>query len=140
METQNLWPAEFAVEKVRSPKTILKEQAGYLMEMTRNVLSADVHTSNYKDTRIHSFVVVAPALNNYRYTLFSVSHGGLFYPSTIKFSEDVDFNDPGKESLYNGYDCIVDSEDELVTEMKKIFNTSHTVRIISSLISQSEAE
>ena len=86
METQNLWP-EFVVEKVRSPKTILKEQAGYLMKMTKNILSADVETTQERSTGqiIHNFYVVAPAMDNYRYRVFNVSHDVIYYPLSVMY-------------------------------------------------------
>lgn len=125
METQNLWP-DFAVEPLKSPKAILKEQASFLMEKTQNILSAEVDTSQANDGKItHSFFVVAPALDNYRYKIFHVSHSVIFYPMSL---------------TWNGGMYGIDSEGAYVRMLKEIFNYPDTIRIIQSLMSQSMAE
>ena len=126
METQNLWP-EFVVEKVRSPKTILKEQAGYLMKMTKNILSADVETTQERSTGqiIHNFYVVAPAMDNYRYRVFNVSHDVIYYPLSV---------------MYRGRFIAVTNEEEFLSVLSEIFKDGDTARIISSLLAQSMAE
>ncbi|WP_040760586.1 hypothetical protein [Spirosoma panaciterrae] len=132
MEMQNLWP-DFAIEPTKSPKAILKEQAGYLMAKTNNVLSADVDTSTYQNNLIHKFYVVAPAMNNYRFEVFYIVHKIInFYPLSIYWYPEE--NDPYKESIE------INSDEELINALRKIFNAPTTVKIISSLLSQSLAE
>lgn len=129
METQNLWP-DFAIEATRSPKTILKEQAGYLMAKTKNVLSASVVTSQNNDKLTHDFYVVAPALKNYRYKLFSVEQGVRLYPVSIQW--DADDAIPWEWQQ----DPIM-NEAKLTETLQKIFTAQSTAEIITSLISQS---
>lgn len=130
METQNLWP-DFAIETTKSPKAILKEQAGYLMEKTKNVLSADVETSHYKGSVSHEFYVVVPALNNYRYRLFSVSHEAIgYYPLTVV----IDDNNPWET------DAKIGNEKDFLSGLSNVFKAPETVRVISSLLSQSLTE
>lgn len=139
METQNLWP-DFAIEPLKSPRTILKEQAGYLMAKTNNVLSAAVETNHYKERISHEFYVVAPALNNYRYRLFSVSHEIVgYYPITIT-SEIVLYgeHDDDTEIVYNP--TKAKNEEEFMSLLSNVFKNPGNVRIISSLLSQSLAE
>ena len=126
METQNLWP-DFAIEPTKSPKAILKEQAGYLMEKTNNVLSADINSSVYQGNSIHKFYIVAPAMNNYRYESFYIVHKIIdYYPLSVYWYPDV--TEPGfRDSIE------VNNEKELINALRKIFNDSATIRIISSL-------
>lgn len=124
--TQNLWP-DFVLEKTRSPKSILKEQAGYLMAKTNNILSAEVRTRQEQGRFYQSFYVVAPALNNYRYELFSLIHPATLYPLTIT---DNEFPVPAS----------VDNEEQLLESIADIFKQPKTIRIISSLVSQSLEE
>lgn len=136
METQNLWP-DFPTEEIKGPKAILKEQAIYLSAKTNKILSADVVTTQYKDSMIHSFYVVAPALGNYRYKLFSLEHGALYYPSHLTWSR------VGVEPGELGEDFIpreINNEEELVKYLQAVFYDSSTKKIISSLLSQSLAE
>ena len=124
METQNLWP-DFAIAPAKSPKSILKEQAGYLMAKTNNVLSAEVETLQYSDQIIHDFYIVAPAINNYRYNLLRVVHKVFFYPLEISG---------------HGDSCEARDEKEFISELSNMFNHPETKKIISSLLSQSLAE
>lgn len=139
METQNLWP-DFAIDKTKSPKTILKEQAGYLMARTNNVLSAAVETSHYKENISHEFYVVAPALNNYRYRLFSVSHEVVgYYPVTIM--TEVELQGEHEDDIKIVYNpAKAKNEEEFMLLLSKVFKNPENVRIISSLLSQSLAE
>ena len=126
METQNLWP-DFTIETTKSPKTILKEQAGHLMEKTNNVLSAEVDTSQSKEKIFHNFYIVAPAINNYRYRVLLLTHEVFFYPLEIIWVE--------KAVQYGAK-----NQDEFLNILSEIFNAPETVRVISSLLSQSLAE
>lgn len=133
METQNLWP-DFPVEVTKSPKAILKEQAGYLMAKTNNVLSADVETSQSQGKIVHHFYIVAPAMDNYRYKVFSVSHGVIYYPLSIEWED----NKSPWEGIISGRQAK--DQSEFLTILSQIFKDSDTIRIISSLLSQSLAE
>lgn len=131
METQNLWP-DFAINKIKSPKAILKEQAGHLMAQTNNVLSAEVRTSHYNGNISHDFIVIAPAIDNYRYSLFSVKHAVTgYYPITI----NIDSDDPAWE-----YGIEAENEKEFVKLLSIVFNNPAIIQIVSSLLSQSLAE
>ena len=131
METQNLWP-DFAIETTKSPKAILKEQAGYLMEKTNNVLSADVETSSFRGDMIHKFYVVAPAMNNYRYEIFTAKHKIIsYYPVTISWESD--------EPLWQA-EADAEGEQEFIDLLRNTFSKPEITRVISSLLSQSLAE
>ena len=125
METQNLWP-DFPVEAAKSPKAILREQAGYLMAKTNNILSAEIETlQSLKQLITHNFYVVAPAINNYRYQLLSVAHSVFFYPLTI---------------AANGYVYEIENQEDFINKLSEVFNQPDTVQVISSLLAQSLAE
>ena len=128
METQNLWP-DFPTEEIKGPKSILKEQAGYLAAKTNNVLIADVETSQFKENMIYSFYVVAPVLGNYRYKLFSIAHvASSYFPLYIDWRDDTSTE----------RECR--NKNELTAYLKHIFNDAETIKVVSSLISQSLAE
>lgn len=119
---EDLWP-DFEAEKIKNPKTFLVEQASHLSEKTKNVLLAEVKSSgDIKNKILHSFDIVAPALSNYRFNLFHIRHQMLYYPL---------------EFIDNGQISILQNEDELVENMKRVFNSDETKRILSSLYSQS---
>src|SRR6185436_9770992 len=130
---RNLWPDDIAVTDAVAPVSLLKEQASLLGERTKNLVEGRVTPGLGKGAAFliagrfnYDFDLVAPALNNYRYHLFSISHGVELYPLTISGTEALDSED-----------IQVNNEEEFLNELKRIFSFEKTKRIISSLIAQS---
>ena len=72
MDTQNLWP-DFTIDKIRSPKTILQEQADFLKDRTKGIVYGKVVTQTLTDNTIsHIFRIIAPKIGHYAYDLFAV--------------------------------------------------------------------
>lgn len=125
----SLWPDDIAVTDAIAPVVILKEQASLLGQRTQNLVEARVHPgqTHYEEYPfVYYFELVAPALDNYRYRLFGISHGVAFYPVRIEFEG------------FDGYRDAI-SENEFMSELADIFSSERTRRIISSLIAQSKA-
>jgi hypothetical protein len=135
MEMQNLWP-DFAIEKTKSPKAILKEQAGYLMGKTNNVLSAEIETIHYQGdigNIIHAFYVVAPEMNNYRYRLFGIKHKVIdYYPLVIDWEGWTLPWEHGQNGTKE-----VNNEKEFIDSLREIIQSPLTTRTISYLFAQS---
>lgn len=124
--TDNLWP-EFSLDEViRSPKTVLNEQAEFLANGTKNLLTANVNSYNNDFNEIaHDFIIIAPNLNGYRYKLFTLTHDSIMvYPCEIY------------EHNYGGT-LEIDNESQLLAALKVIFSNETTKKVIKSLISQS---
>jgi hypothetical protein len=69
------------------PVTILRQQAPRLGEQTKNLVEGEVETTptDLKRFQRHTFFLVAPALNFYRYPLLKVEHSATqLYPATIE--------------------------------------------------------
>ena len=123
----DLWPDDITVSTPTAPVTILRQQAARLGQRTKNLVEAEVRSQPSKkrgDHFEHGFYLVAPALDNYQFLLFSIDHPIDFYPITI--------------TIRKGF-IEVDSEQKFAEELKKIFATEGTKRVISALISQSQA-
>ncbi|MBG9375088.1 hypothetical protein I5907_02530 [Panacibacter sp. DH6] len=124
MDNKNLWPDFENIPKITSPRSILIEQASFLAEKTKNLLSAEVGGGNTKEGRIYyRFIIIAPLLKNYTYRLFTLSHDIFYYPCEISFQSQI---------------MQIGSEDQLIERLKLIFNNENTQRIIASLIGQSK--
>jgi hypothetical protein len=126
----SLWPEDIAVTDVVAPVVILKEQASLLGQRTQNLVEARVHPGQARYSEypfVYYFELVAPALDNYRYRLFEISHGVEFCPVRIEFEE---FDESYHDAI---------SENEFMAELAKIFSSERTKRIVSSLIAQSKA-
>jgi len=134
------------------PITILREQAKYLEQTTRGVLSTSIETTSsqtspYSDvidllTRaqganrpampsgdglFHSFYVVAPALNDYRFQLLRIWHTINLYPVLM-----------AREKAPAKWDVAHD-QPEFLEKLKAVFSHDDTVRVVRALISQSRS-
>jgi hypothetical protein len=128
MQAENLWGEIPKKGNLRTPITILREQAGLLGQATNNVLEGDV--SMGRDAFGSEFQItlsiVAPALDNYRFALVRVMHELMLYPLTVfDLVNDV------------RYDC--DGEETFLRALKQILSSQGTHRVIDSLLSQSQA-
>jgi hypothetical protein len=119
----DLWPDDFGKPDVVPPLVILKEQATGLGARTKQRVLGEVATVHTSTGFSHTFYLLAPFLDEYRYRLFSVSHDILMYPLTI---------DSGK--LYRCQD-----QDEFMRALAGIFSDEKTRRVISALLAQSDA-
>ena len=134
----DLWPDDIAVaDSSKFPVIILRQQATLLGEKTWNVVEGEIRSninerSLYPDRNqfIHEFHLVAGALGNYSFRLFHLTHADDVYPSTIHISEK-------KEEETKA--IIVESDEELIEALRKIFASEKTRRIINALIAQSQA-
>ncbi len=123
IKTQNLWPDFLFDETVRSPKNILEEQAHFLAKMTKNVLTASVRTESIENGEIRNiFQIIAPKLDGYRYTLFTIVQKSI-NPFPCKIDGEKSYS--------------IKNEESLVEKLKSILGSGETKRIISILISQS---
>jgi hypothetical protein len=75
----DLW-GDLGVANVLTPVAILREQAALLGTKTQQLIEAKVETETYGKDFKHSFNLVVPALDNYRYELFWVKHDIDLYP------------------------------------------------------------
>ncbi len=133
----SLWPAEIEVpDEETAPIAILKQQASILGQKTNNLVEAIVQTKAADFSRFmdHSFILVAPALNFYRYPLFSVQHrADKLYPVTIV-----------KQSSFEGAGVTskkieAEDEDQFKGVLKNIFADAKTKKVVGALIKQSTA-
>ncbi|MFN0124354.1 MAG: hypothetical protein ACKV2V_27965 [Blastocatellia bacterium] len=130
METQvrDLWPNDIGVldTDFLTPVGILREQASRLGEKTKNIVEARVSTSKNGPTLIHTFTLVAPAMDNYQYALLGVSHPAFeLYPVNIQYF-------PTNAGL------AARAQDEFLERLGQYLSTEKTRNIIQSLIAQSQ--
>lgn len=123
---RDLWPVDIStLPDLRTPVSILREQASLLGEKTDNLVEAEVRSQGDKSSQfVHSFFLVAPALDNYRYRLFDVTHKVDLYPVTISF-------------LNTSYQA--NTEDKFVDALKKTLADERTKKVIQALIAQSRS-
>lgn len=129
MATQDLWGDLPLEENIRTPVTVLREQAALLGEKTRQVLQGDVrvhHSIGLKDFEAE-FFITAPALDDYSYRLFSIQYPVTMYP--LRISESITGMPP----------IEYPSEESFVNALRIILSHPEVKKIISSLVAQSKA-
>jgi hypothetical protein len=131
----DLWPDTIGEDLEKSPVSILREQASLLGQKTKNIVQAEVSIGPAEEDEFaHTFQIVAPAMSNYRYQLFTVYHKIYLYPVEI-FAEDDILHEiaPGAERF-----VVAESEEEFMEMLKAVFGARKTIRIINALLSQSD--
>jgi hypothetical protein len=134
---RDLWPAIATPTKAGFPVAILREQAEVLQNKTNGLVTAEVRSGTGvpltsgelgEQYIFHAFYLVAPLLENYMYRLFTVEHPKLeqVYPLLIKDSPVGEIK--------------VDTEEDFVEALRKIFADDKTQRIIQALMAQSPLE
>jgi hypothetical protein len=123
-EERDLWPKDIGAGNLVTPVAILREQAALLGQKTQQLVTAEVTTQTRQEKFAHSFHLVAPALDNYKYEIFSVHHGITFYPMQV---------------VYQGTAHQVGSQDAFLNFLRTIFTSTATKNIIQSLIAQMQS-
>lgn len=137
---EDLWGSQISAEPLATPVSILREQANLLGTKTDNLLRAEVVTSSdHVGNFEHSFYIVVPLLDNYRYRLFSISHGIQLYPVVF-----YGFPETLNSELHPAHSFIpippikfdVSNEVEFKQYLKEILSAKETLKIVKSLIGQ----
>lgn len=120
----DLWPkAKFETDLV-TPVSILRRQAALLGEKTQQLVAAEVITNARDNDLTHFFRLVAPALDNYKYELFRVTHKvDQLYPLE-GYSER------------NTLGVTLRSQSDFLKWLKEVLSSESTVKRIDSLMAQ----
>ncbi len=121
---RDLWPDAFDVRDLLTPVTILKQQAALLGPKTNNLVEAEVTSSADGPRFIHKLVLVAPALDSYRYQLITISHTIELYPVNVVY-----------HARNSG--SVARDQEELVEQLGSKLSDEKTTSLIRALIAQS---
>lgn len=124
MAQEDLWgDLPFELD-LRTPLSILREQADLLNDKAQHVIEADLDIRAGSRRIEFDFDLKAPALGNYIFTAFTVRHPITIYPVQIS-------------SHINETEYTCNNEDELIGNIREILTSNEMRRIIASLVSQS---
>ena len=132
MGTESLW-GNLTVDEIadfETPVSILKSQAAQLSRITKNVVKAniDLISGDPSGQFRYDFDVVVPALDNYVYTLFRISHSMRLYPVRIT----VTHANPS-------YDLECEDRQAFVQTVESILSSERVHTIVRSLLAQAKA-
>jgi hypothetical protein len=128
---EDLWPADLAKQNVQTPVSILRAQAAHLGQKTSNLVEGRVDTLSREGRIYHRFLLVAPALDNYSYELFRISHEATMYPIVVEEEPRA------SDNLRINTRKMLSSEDEFVDWLRSALSSEQTRRVVESLFSQS---
>lgn len=124
MTTQNLWGSLKDVEIVRTPKTILKEQAQILSEETQGILVGHVSESEYGGGNFSvTLEIQVPAINNYTYEVLNVRHNIDVYPAEVNATRPF-------------LQQRAEDEGEFIRLVEEILSSNEMRQVVSRLLSQ----
>ena len=154
---KNLWGELPKSETIRTPYTLLKEQASLLSEITKGLLIGEV-TNNQKDMFFVNILrIKAPSINNYTYSVVEVQYPIKLYPVFVKNLTSDKFNileknlmnaannplmgfvDPGGLLVQQGYNKY-SSEKEFENALGEILSSQEVKQVISALLAQIHAD
>jgi hypothetical protein len=119
---RDLW-GDIVPNAVRTPAGILKEQAAILGDKTQHLVEAEVTTSVSGQDLVHTFELIVPTLDGYRYQLFSISHGPTIYPVEVRFERTPRLN----------------TEEAFVGWLRDKLSSTETRSLISNLLAQAQS-
>lgn len=146
-QIRDLWPSDIPASAITPPIAILREQAQLLSKKTHGLLLGEIASTTvrgpmsrplegsgaemlgqalrtaYGLNMLHTFHIVAPALDNYRYALLSVRHDYYLYPAVLSFHP-------------TGQDITANSEDEFQEQLAALLAHEETMRVLGSLLAQ----
>jgi hypothetical protein len=126
MSTKNLWGDLSMLERVRTPRLILREQAQQLSEAMDGVLVGEVGEAS--DVRgplkfRYALNVRVPTLNNYVHTILIAGHDEALFPVTVLTSSP-----PTKRECGNA--------EEFEAALQEILTSPEVRGVLSRLLSQ----
>lgn len=127
MSKESLWP-ELQLEATKTPRSLLIEQAQFLSTATKNVLKGYIERidNSKKEELTFKFLIVAPALNDFNYDLFTIRYNLVkMYPVIVK---------RGTKPV------TCKTEQELKARLRLIFKDEKTMNLVKSLFAQSVEE
>ena len=127
MTSDNLWGDLPEVEDLRTPASILKEQATRLTEMTAGALRGKTTYLQLAGGKFNlELRIVAQPLQGYEYTVAKITHPIEQYPLTITA-------DLGGERVWRA-SCT--DEAEFVAALREVLTADKTRAVIASLLAQ----
>lgn len=144
MATTNIWSDFPESVNVRTPVQILREQAALLRERTNGTLDARVEVSKVNDQNddgrvFWDFVVVAPALLNYRYKILTIGQPTTFYPVTFDARSDGPHASSFSVNASPAAIKFAEDEDRFMALLVDAVKSERVQTAIKSLLVQSRA-
>ena len=125
--SESLWVIP-DVSTVKTPLSILREQANQLTQQTGGLLRGDVAARPWNGSFSLSLRIIVPALENYMVELLTYDQPLKLYPGSM----DSDFYD-------DVVSWKVENEDRFVSALRAVLSSRKTREVLSALLAQARA-
>lgn len=127
----DLLPPDFGTETLMPPIVILREQAEHLTRRLGGLVVARVATSKHGGNArllLHRFMLEVPSLDDYTFSLFSVSHPLTLYPIEVHsdLGDGMHFANLGGPAAFE-------------SALRTVFSSNEFKRVVVALRAQAEA-
>ncbi len=135
----DLWPSDLGTVTIKSPVTILREQASILGAKTNNIVKARVvktMAQSVSGTMLpfnFEFQINAPALDNYSYRLFIIAYDVDLYPVKFRWLDAAIVEEMG---LGREPGLTASGPEEFNAILARIFGSQKTRHVIHAILSQ----
>lgn len=141
---ENPWPSHVVPLPGIPPVNILRQQVVLLKQLTNGVLEGSVASDeDDNDSVIHSFYIVAPRLDDYRFRVISLAHQiDEPYPAYVIYDAAQSYDASRMKHVAWSHAVYAEVRDEsgLYERLRQTFNSEKVVRVMQSLLAQSQTE
>lgn len=143
---ENPWPSHVVPLSGIPPVNILRQQVALLKQLTNGVLEGSVVSDEDEDDNesvIHSFYIVAPHLDDYRFRVISLAHQiDEPYPAYVIYDASQSYDASRMKHMTWSHAVYAEIRDEsgLYERLRQTFNSEKVVRVMQSLLAQSQTE
>ena len=137
-------------EGVRTPISILYEQAEYLEKKTKNIVYAEIERNTLEEYEgengnlVYDFLIKGSYLKNYSYKLFTITISFELYPLDIRIDtktfEEIESSIATHMEICAKNTIKINNEKEYINLLKLILSSRKVGNLINGIISLSSIE
>ncbi|HDR7661070.1 hypothetical protein [Bacillus toyonensis] len=137
--TKNYWGDLSNIEETRNPLDVLKEQSGYLLNATNNIIYSTVKQQSGVKSGVFDaefgtvFSIRSKKMERYSFEVFTLFHNVTFFPMYAYIDENI------AETLNLGGNRVeIYDEVEFHQFLDDMLGNDHTKNVIASLYAMSK--
>lgn len=141
--SKSLWGDLSSIDENHNPLDILKEQSGYLLDATNNIIYADIanrkpdiFSGDPESEFATIFSLRSKMMETYRFELFTLFYNITFFPLFVEIDENI------AETLEVGFEpngfIKVENEEDFHKLLQHVLANNFTKKVITSLYAMSK--
>ncbi|HIE8451728.1 TPA: hypothetical protein ACXPT9_000538 [Bacillus cereus] len=137
--TKNYWGDLSEIEEASNPLDVLKEQSGYLLSATNNIIFSTVKQQSGLEYGVFDsefstvFSIRSKKMERYSFDVFTLLHNITFFPMYAYIDENI-----AETFNLNGNRVEIEDEVEFHQFLDDMLGNSHTKSVIASLYAMSK--